>query len=256
MTLPHYQYNGTALILKSRKQGESDLILTVFTSDLGKLDVLARGARKAKSRKSGHVEPFMLAGVALRRSRWLPEVTEVQLRNAFPQCRNSLESVIQASYVCELLDSLTQPRDESGQNRPLFDLLHFTLQTLNSVGTPPTLLLCWYILQVLTLTGFQVELQRCTECQQAAQPKACYFDLQYGGILCAHCGPTVESAESLSLDKFKTLRFLQRSDWATVTRFAFADSIVKACETLLRRFVSAVLERQLRTERFRRQIHK
>ena len=254
MTLPHYQYNGEVLILKSRKHGEADLILTLLTADLGKMDVLARGARKAKSRKSGHVEPFMLAGVSLRRSKWLPEVTEAQIKDAFPQCRHSIENMLQASYACELIDSLTQPQDPGGQSQNLFDLLHFTLQTMNSLGTPLPLLLCWYKLQVLTLTGFQIELQHCTECQQEAQPKACYFNLQHGGILCSHCGPTVESAERLSLDEFKTLRFLQRSDWVSVTRLAFADPILQKCERLLRRFVSSVLERRLRTERFRQQI--
>ncbi len=111
MALPHYQYNGEALILKSRRHGEADLILTLLTADLGKFDVLARGARKAKSRKSGHVEPFVLASFSLRRSKWLPEVAEAQIQDAFPLCRSSLEKVTQASYTCELIDSLTQPRD-------------------------------------------------------------------------------------------------------------------------------------------------
>ncbi len=256
MTLPHYQYNDEALILKSRKHGEADLILTLFTADLGKLDALARGARKAKSRKAGHVEPFMLAGMSLRRTKWLPEVTEAQIRDAFPQCRNSLESVMQASYACELLDALTPPQDPGAQSRNLFDLLHFTLQTMNGLETPPTRLLCWYALQVLTLTGFQVELQHCTACRREAPPEACYFDLQHGGILCARCGPTVESAERLTWDKFRILRFLQRNAWASVKRFACADALLAECESLLHRFVSAILERQLRTERFSRQIRR
>ncbi len=254
MTLPCYQYNGEALILKSRKHGEANLILTVFTADLGKMDVLARGVRKAKSRKAGHVEPFMLAGVSLRRSKWLPEVMEAQIRDAFPQCRNSLERIVHASYACELLDSLTQPQDPAGQSQHLFDLLHFTLQTMKGTQPPLTLLSCWYALQILTLTGFQMELQHCTECQREAQPQACYFHLQHGGILCAQCGPAVERAERLPLDEFKTLRFLQRSNWALVTSFKFAAASLRECEGLLRRFVSSILERPLRTDRFRRQI--
>lgn len=254
MTLSRHQYNGNALILKSRRHQEADLILTLLTPDLGKLDALARGARKAKSRKSGHVEPFMLAGLALRRTKWLPEVIEAQVREAYPLCRTTLERVTHASYVCELIDSLTQPEDPEGKNRHLFDLLQFTLQTMNRDDTSLALLLRWFELQTLTLTGFQVELQRCTECGAKARPQACYFSVQHGGILCPDCGPTVERAERLSLEEFKTLRFLQRSDWTLVGGYSFSDPILKGSAELLRRFVSAILERQLRTERFKRQI--
>ncbi len=254
MSIPHYQYNGKALILKSRRHGEADLILTVLTADLGKFDVLARGARKAKSRKSGHVEPFVLASFSLRRSKWLPEVTEAQIQDAFPLCRTSLEKVTQAIYTCELIDSLTQPGDPGELSQDLFGLLYFALHTLNQAETRSSLLLCWFELQVLTLTGFQVELQYCTECKKEAEPNACYFNLLHGGILCPDCGPTVERAERLSLQEFKTLRFLQRSDWGTVRQYEFAEPVLRECGKLLRRFVSSILERQLRTERFRRQL--
>ena len=254
MALPHFQYNGEALILKSRRHGEADLILTLLTADLGKFDVLARGARKAKSRKSGHVEPFVLASFSLRRSKWLPEVAEAQIQEAFPLCRSSLERVTQASYTCELIDSLIQPRDTGELSQNLFDLLYFALYTLNQEGTRSSLLLRWFELQVLTQTGFRVELQYCTECRQEAEPRACYFNLLHGGILCPDCGPSIERAERLSLQEFKALRFLQRSDWSTVRQYEFADPVLRECGKLLRRFVSSILERQLRTERFRRQL--
>lgn len=254
MALPHHQHSGQALILKSRRHSEADLILTLLTADLGKLDALARGVRKAKSRKSGHVEPFMLASLSLRRTKWLPDVLEAQVRESFPLCRSTLERVTRASYACELIDSLTQPEDPQGQSRQLFDLLHFTLQTMNKTDTSMAVLLRWFELQVLTLTGFQLELQRCTECNREALPRACYFNVLHGGILCPDCGPVVERAERLPLDVFKTLRFMQRSDWSEVCKYDFADSALKACAALLRRFVASILERQLRTERFSRQI--
>ena len=254
MALPSYQYNGEALILKSRRHGEADLILTLLTADLGKFDVLARGARKAKSRKSGHVEPFVLASFSLRRSKWLPEVVEAQIQDAFPLCRASLEKVTQASYICELIDSLNQPSDPGELSQDLFDLLHFVLHTMNQGESRSSLLLRWFELQVLTLTGFQVELQYCTECKQEAEPRACYFNLMHGGILCPDCGPSIERAERISLPEFKALRFLQRSDWGTASQYEFPEHVLKECGTLLSRFISSILERQLRTERFRRQL--
>ena len=116
MNLPHRIYNCEAIILHYRNFKEADRILTLFTPDLGKLDVLARGVRKTRSRKVGHVEPYMYLSLVLRRSKWLPEVSEVQVRAAFPRCRSSLESITQASYICELTDALTHPEDNPEAN--------------------------------------------------------------------------------------------------------------------------------------------
>ena len=37
--------------------GEADRILTLYTTDLGKLRAVARGVRGPKSRLAGHLEP-------------------------------------------------------------------------------------------------------------------------------------------------------------------------------------------------------
>ena len=51
-------FRTQAIILKRRDFGEADRILTVFTPAYGKLDVIAKGARKPTSTKTGHVELF------------------------------------------------------------------------------------------------------------------------------------------------------------------------------------------------------
>lgn len=256
MTLPTYRHSGEALVLKSRRYGEADLILTCFMAELGKLDALGRGARKPSSRKSGHLEPCTEVALSLRRSKWLPEITEVQTRQSFPGCRSSLETVTLASYACELLDSLTQPGDSHSPDSALYELLRFTLGLLNDDPSVGDLALRWYELQILTLTGFQLELRRCTECGQPAQAQACHFSIVQGGMVCRRCGPGLERLEPLGLDEFKALRFLQRSPWQEVIRYQFAEGVVAESGRLLQRFLGTVLERQLRTQRFRRQIRK
>ena len=51
-------YRTDGLILHHTAFGEADRLLIVFTPRLGRLRVLAKGARKPTSRKAGHLEPF------------------------------------------------------------------------------------------------------------------------------------------------------------------------------------------------------
>src|SRR3954453_19207467 len=57
-------YTSDALILRTYKLGESDLIVVFLTRDRGKKRGVARGARRPKSRFSGTLESLTRAGVA------------------------------------------------------------------------------------------------------------------------------------------------------------------------------------------------
>ena len=54
---PPRTYRCEALTLKNTPLGESDLIVTFYTRDSGKLRAVAKGARKNSSRLVGHLEP-------------------------------------------------------------------------------------------------------------------------------------------------------------------------------------------------------
>ncbi len=52
-------FKTSAIVLKSRKWGEADRIVTFYTARFGKLRGVARGARRLKSRFGSALEPFV-----------------------------------------------------------------------------------------------------------------------------------------------------------------------------------------------------
>ena len=57
-------YTSEALILRTYKLGEADRIVVFLTRDRGKKRGVAKGARRARSRFAGALEPMTRAGVA------------------------------------------------------------------------------------------------------------------------------------------------------------------------------------------------
>ncbi len=255
MNLPHRIHNCEAIILHYRNFKEADRILTLFTPDLGKLDALARGVRKTRSHKVGHVEPFMYVSLVLRRSKWLPEVSEAQIRAAFPQCRSSLERITQASYVCELTDALIHPEDDAEANATFFRLLHDTLNYLNQEPAKAPILLRWFDLKMLALTGFQPELFNCVHCGTTAKPEATNFSFADGGILCSNCRQELSGTMAVPLDAFKILRHMLRHDWDRIRSAPISPAPMQTVTRLLERYIGFTLERQLKAVRFARQLH-
>ena len=51
-----------AVVLHHRNWGEgADRFLRLYTLEMGKISVIAKGVRKLRSRKAGHLEPFTVS---------------------------------------------------------------------------------------------------------------------------------------------------------------------------------------------------
>jgi len=148
------------IVLRRRDFGESDRILVLFTKKMGRVSVIAKGARKPSSKISGHLELFMRSSFLISRGRNLHILTQAEMIEDFEPLRKDLSGIGTGSYVVELVDSVTY---EEGSNVKLYDLLVSTLDSL-STGKDPGIIIRYYELHLLDLVGFRPELFVCVEC--------------------------------------------------------------------------------------------
>lgn len=57
--------NTTALVINKKRRREGDIIVTLFTESLGKINCIAKGAQSLKSRRLGHLETGNIIKVSL-----------------------------------------------------------------------------------------------------------------------------------------------------------------------------------------------
>jgi len=241
-----------AIVLRHSDWGEADRLLSLFTHEEGKLRAIAKGARRLRSRKAGHLEPFTRVKLMLAHGRDLWIVTQAETVAAYLALREDLERIAHASYAVELLDRFTY---EEGANRPLFDLLAITLQRLNE-GQPPFTLLRYYELRLLDLLGFRPELFRCVGCGDEIQPQDQFFSPLLGGVLCPRCGSQDASARPISVNALRFLRHFQRSTYAEATRAVIPVPVQQEMETRMQDYLTYYLERGLNTPGFLRAVRR
>jgi DNA repair protein RecO (recombination protein O) len=111
-----------AILLRKRKLGDTSLIITWYTESLGRIDTVAKGARRPKSVFAGKLDLFFEAEIQIARSRKssLHTLTEAVLRNPFGGIRSNYLRTQTASYFVELIELSTEP-DHSAPE--LFHLL-------------------------------------------------------------------------------------------------------------------------------------
>lgn len=245
-------YRVEAIVIRRRDWGEADRLLTLYTRERGKIQAVAKGARKPTSRKAGHVELFTRARLLIARSRSIDIVTQAETVEAYRQLRASLERSTLAHYCAELLDRFT---GEAESDRALFDLLAAALAWLCQ-AEDLRLVTRYYELCLLEMAGFRPELHACPGCSKELEPVDSFFSPAAGGALCPSCGRDRRDAFALSLTTFKVLRYGQTRNWDQFRRLRLKPPLHDEVERALYRYLVFVLERNLKSVAFLRQLRR
>lgn len=241
-----------AVVLRHQDWGEADRLLWLFTLEQGKLRAVAKGVRKARSRKAGHLEPFTLVSLLLAEGRDLPIITQAEAQETFPALRDDLERIAHAAYVVELLDRFTY---EEGENSALFRLLVETLTRLVSVDDL-AFAVHYYEIRLLDLVGFRPRLFACADCGEEILPRDQYFSAAQGGVLCPRDGPKEPSARPITQGALHVMRHLQRSSFTEARRLQVSSPLNREVEDLFYYYFTYLLERALNTPVFLRRLRR
>ncbi len=148
-----------AVVLRTVDYGETSRIVTLFTRDLGKMGVMARGARSARSRFGSTLEPlsYIQAVVHVRPARELQTLSEASHLRIFPRLTTSLDRFAPAVRAVELTGALMQAEQAMPS---ALDLLVEALESLDAPGERGVNAWPWFALGLAHLLGFSPSLDR------------------------------------------------------------------------------------------------
>ena len=240
-----------AVVLRHSDYGEADRLLTLYTRQLGKTRVMAKGARKIASRKAGHIEPFTHVKLQLSRGRDMFILTQADTVDAYLPIRDDLILTSHASYALELLDRFTY--EDETENSSIFRLLTETLSRLAS-KSDTWLVLRYYEIRLLDHLGFRPQLLVCVNCGREIKAEDQFFSFSAGGVICPSCGRGLSHLHNISTDALKYLRHFQRSSYAEAARARTTLEVQQETETLMQGYFTYLLERELNTPGFLKKI--
>lgn len=147
-----------AVVLRVRKQGDSSLIVTLYTKEFGKLNIIAKGARQMKSPFRAVLQLFNHISVVFykKEHRDLYVLAKAEMVAQFNSIAESLEQLTAASKVSELIQRAMH--DEHSDTK-LFELLLATLQHI--AKDPPAraaLIASYFYFHFASHEGFGLQL--------------------------------------------------------------------------------------------------
>ncbi|HYI24940.1 MAG TPA: DNA repair protein RecO [Thermomicrobiales bacterium] len=236
-------YQTPGIVLQCRDLGEADRIYVVFTPGYGKASIIAKGARRAKSRLGPYLDYFVEVTLNLTRGRDLDVVTGVVTVDQHPGLRGDLTAFAYASHFAELVRDLTQ---EHQAHPGVYELLASSLSLLDQ-GVDPWHLARFFELHVLQLLGYRPELFQCANCQRDIQAEPNVFSSVLGGVLCPECAPMDPGAIMLSVAAQKYLRTMERDGLSRVIGLRIGDDVRHQVALAMASYLHATSERPLRS---------
>jgi DNA repair protein RecO (recombination protein O) len=179
-----------AIVLRRIRWSESSLILTLYSLDLGRISVMAKGALRAKSPFAGRLELFSRVEVTLSRKagRELDTLTDAAVLDHGAPLRTD---PLAFAHSCLLAEWILGVITGAEASHPTFHLLRTVLEQF-SAGPPFWPVLCSGVERLLRLSGLGMEVDRCTRCGADASGSLRWSPLS-GGVVCSPCARDDES---------------------------------------------------------------
>ena len=175
-----------AIIVRRRIFGEDDFLITLLSSERGKITAIAPGARKLNHRFDTHFEPgtVVFANLYRRRPDHMPRIEECESLMAPLARYRQLEHICLLSLALEVCERLAA---EQAGEEPLYHLLLGYLHHLQ-VPHPKRFLLQGLVAQAMKVAGFGLQLRACVRCggRLAASGKV-LINSSSGGAICQRC---------------------------------------------------------------------
>ena len=236
-------YQTEAFIIKKIKLGEADRILTLYTPHLGKIQGIAKGVRRPRSKLAGHLELITYSQVTLARGRNLDTIIGSQTIDSFLPLKNDLWLTSCALYVTELINQFAA---EHVENYPLFQLLLEIMRHL-CWADDNDLVLRYFEMHLLNQVGYRPQLQQCVSCRLPLKPVTNAFSSADGGVLCPRCRQKQSLTHPLSVNALKVLRLLQSSNYDTVSKLRMNRELSRELAEVVAYYLEYILDREVKS---------
>lgn len=228
-------YRVEGIVIRGMDYGEGNKIVTLFTKEAGKQSVMARGAKKIKSRHAAVTQMFTHGEFVYFKSGQMGTLNHAEIIHSHHALREDLHKSAYSAYIAEMAWRLTE---EGEPDPPLFEQLKAVLSAIEEDKDPAVVTLIWEM-RMLVLAGYEPELNACVSCgRNATLP---FFSHALGGGLCAECRPKDPAAVPMPEAALKLLRLFRGIDLRRLGQI----QVKPETTALLKRLIRGLLDRHV-----------
>jgi DNA repair protein RecO (recombination protein O) len=226
-------YTSRSIIMRTKEFGETDLLVTFFTQDKGRLKGVAKGARKSRKRFVNCLDSFSLVELeySLRRDGDLYFLHSGKLINGYPGLRSDFASLSKASYMVELTEILFP---WGVADLKMFELLEMSLEALAKGDKSDTVPIVFEV-RAMALGGYGYSFDKCSICGRPYKGEGrAVFKLEKGRIACLKCQQETAVSPGLSPQSVKTIKSMQAEPLTKLMALKLSEETIAEIKPILK----------------------
>ncbi len=240
------------IVLRSVDTKETDKILTVLTDRLGKLPVVAKGARSRRSRVTAAAQLLAYSELTLGESHGWQYLNAGEPVELFDGLRRDVELLSLGCYLAELTEAACC--GEPDEDRPFLPLLLNALYALGTLHRPPLLVKAAFELRLVAMAGFAPLVDSCCHCGQV-EIEYPVLDLLGGVVSCKDCGLPGGRGMALTAAALAATRYVLGCEDKRLYSFTLPDKDLISFSRAAEAYTLTRLERDFSTLDFFKSLH-
>jgi len=234
-----------AIVLRSNIIGETDKIAILLTKDYGKLQAVAKGARRSKSRLINSTRPFSIGNYVLFEGKNYYYIDQWELINLYQNFEKDLMKLSYAAYFTNVLDKVLEYNEK---NLSIFNLLKSALNNLDNLYIDENILYISYNLKLLLVLGYFPEMNNCTVC--GIQKKLRHFSSLSGGLVCDECIKSVKDSIYVNDNTIKAIKYLAKVKFKNLENIQISKNTLYALDKIIADYIRIHLDIDLKYKHF------
>ena len=233
------------IVVGQSNAGDADKVITLLTSNLGKISCFVKGARRSKSRLLAGSQFLAYSEFVLFKGLEMYKVNTSDIIHPFYDIRNDVKRLAYAAYLTRLV------RDVTRENQPAYRILQLFLNSLYMLSEEEKsyeLIGRIFEMRLMVLLGYGPHVSTCTGCVSKSEDT--YFSFRASGIKCQECAKGDASAISIMPGTAAALQHIAGADINRLFSFEVSPEVLTELGIINKIYVSEKLDRDYDMTKF------
>lgn len=191
--------NVEGFVLREFNYRESSKIIEVFTKDLGKISIIAKGVLKKKNTNLSSTQRFVKASYNLYKSgEKFYGIKDASLINSYSKSNKNFDIIVYKSAICDLLLRTI----DLDQKDLVYNLIEKSWESFEKASENYINIFLCFLLKYISFSGFKPNLKECSHCGKVVRPKQAFFSIENGGVVCDRCKNHIQDRIYINRDEY------------------------------------------------------
>lgn len=229
------------IIIAEKVLSDFDKMLTILTPNMGKIECVAKGARRPKSLLMAGTQFLCFGDYLLYKGSDNYSMNSCETIELFYNIRTDLDKLKYAVYITKIINDVTM---ENQNNYKVLQLFLNTLYVISNTDKDLDLVISIFRLRLLSIIGFRPEIKECKSCRETE--KLTKFSIKDNGFKCETCGKQDKGAIDMNETTRDAIRYIILSDAKKIYSFNVPKESIEELKIISKLYLTEKLEKEYR----------